>query len=227
MQNARSLRRVLITGVIVASFAAGGWGCYAWVVPGLAGPSTTAEVDAASRRARTAAQQRLDETMAALPGGLRTLGDAATDRCLRDGPFEGAEPGLLQCQWELARYVVVDDKNIRAIGGNWSVALSRQRWSDSGRNAPPGWNVNDGRYDFDDPQTNEHLVVDLVRNQADLDSLQDARSYEGVQEYERERRGFTARAAAAQALAEGRTVAQVSLSHAYHREGGGTPVPVD
>ncbi|GAA2779739.1 hypothetical protein GCM10010441_00520 [Kitasatospora paracochleata] len=222
-----SKRRVLITGTVAGLVAGGLWWGYAWAVPGMAGPSTTAAADAASGKAHTAARQRLDETMAALPAGWRPLGGAEADRCLRDGPFEGAGPGLLQCQWELAQYVVVDGADLGATGKAWSAAVTGHGWNDAWRGAPAGWTPPAGRYEFDDPQTRQHLVVRLIGSQADLGSLQDTRNFEGVQSYERDRRGFTGRAAAAQALAEGRTVAQVSLTDSYYREDGGDPVPVN
>ncbi|GAA4850692.1 hypothetical protein [Kitasatospora terrestris] len=214
MRIPRTLRRVLIAGAVASLLGGALWWCYAWYLPGLAGPATTAGVDSASRQARAAAQQRLDETVAALPGGARALGDAAADRCLRDGPFEGAGPGLLQCQWELSRYLVVDGAAARTISEGWS-------------GAPAGVRGPEGRQDFDDPRSRERLVVTVIRSRAELDAVPDLEGHEGVQEYLRERRAFAGREAAEQALAEGRAVVRILLTRAYHREGGGEPVPVD
>ncbi|MFG2823444.1 hypothetical protein ACGFX4_28970 [Kitasatospora sp. NPDC048365] len=227
MRIPRTLRRVLIAGAAASLLGGALWWCYAWYFPGLAGPATASGVDSASRPARAAAQQRLDETVAALPGGARTLGDAAADRCLRDAPFEGAGPGLLQCQWELSRYLVVDGAAAGTIGENWSGALTGVRWKDLMADAPPGVRGPEGRQDFDGPRSHERLVVTVIRSRAELDAVPDLEGHEGVQEYLREQHAFAGREAAAQALAEGRAVVRIFLTRAYHREGGGDPVPVD
>ncbi|MCC9706639.1 hypothetical protein E4N62_16000 [Streptomyces sp. MNU76] len=56
-----------------------------------------------------------------------------------------------------------------------------------------------------------------------MDLLDAAPRFEGAETYERERRSFAGHKAAGHAVAEGRTVARISLVRAYYSERGSAP----
>ncbi|MEJ8662229.1 hypothetical protein [Streptomyces sp. MS1.AVA.4] len=220
-------RRMVGAGMVVAvltGLAAAGWYGYAWLAVPMAGPSRTGEVDAASRKAKAEAERRLEKVVDVLPSAPRQLGAAAADHCLRNSPFEGEPPGPLSCQWRLERYVVFDG-DLRTVGEEWGKALGNDRWIGSRAPFPSGYSSTSERYEYRDPQTHDRLIVTLVQDDGELRLLDDATrfEFEGVEEYERERRNFTGRKAAEHAVAEGRRVARVSLVRAYYSQNGRAP----
>ncbi|MFI1938622.1 hypothetical protein ACH44C_15795 [Streptomyces purpureus] len=221
----RMVRAAMVSAVLAGLAVVGGWYIYAWPAVPLAGASRTGEVDAASSKAKTEAEDRLEEVVGLLPGAPRPLGDAAADHCLRNSSFEGEPPGPLGCQWRLERFVVFDG-DLRAVGEAWGKALGDDRWIGSRAPFPSGYSSTSERYEYRDPRTRDRLIITLVQDGPELRLLDDATrfEFEGVEEYERERRSFTGRKAAEQAVKQGRQVAGVSLVRAYYSQIGHAPL---
>ncbi|MGY1455965.1 hypothetical protein [Streptomyces sp. SS8] len=210
------------TAVALAALATAGWYGYVWLAKPMDVLSRTGEVDAASREAGPEGERRLEEIIDGLPGVSRQLGTAAKDHCLRHPAFEGEPPGPLSCQWRLERYVVLDG-DPEEIGEKWTEALGEDRWAGSRKPFHPDYASSAERYEYRDARTRDRLVVTLVREDADLPLLYAPPTIEPSVEHERERRDFTGRDAAREAVTEGRRVARVSLLHAYYGQQGEAP----
>ncbi|WP_267243589.1 hypothetical protein [Streptomyces sp. PR69] len=208
---------------VLAVLAVAGWYGYAWVAAPMAGPSRTAEVNAASGKAKEAAERRLEEAVGTLPGAPRQLGAAAADHCLRHVAFEGEAPGPLSCQWRLERYVVFDG-DLRTVGETWRKALGNGRWTGSQAPFLPGYASTSERYEYRDPRTHDRLIITLVQDRDEFRLFGPPPSTEPYEVYEREQRAFTGRKAAERAVTEGRRVARISLVHAYYGQDGRTPL---
>ncbi|MFP8902725.1 hypothetical protein [Streptomyces atacamensis] len=223
--GARARRGIVgaaVTAIVLAALATAGWYGYVWLAEPMDVLSRTGEVDAAGREAGPEAERRLEEIVDGLPGVSRQLGTAAKDHCLRHPAFEGEPPGPLSCQWRLERYVVLDG-DPDEVGEKWTEALGEERWTGSPELLPVNFSRSSERYEYRDARTRDHLVVTLVRDGADLPLLYAPPSIEPFVEHERERRDFTGRDAAREAVAEGRRVARVSLLHAYYSQEGEAP----
>lgn len=223
----RRRHRVVGTAIVVAVltvFLTTAWSFGYVRVPGvpMAFLSRSGEVDTASRQAKAQAENRLQEVVGPLPGAPRPLGAAAADHCLRNLPFEGEPSGPLSCQWRLERYVVIDG-DLRTVGDAWGEVLGNGRWIGMRSSFPSDEGSTSERYEYRDAGTHDRLVVTLVRDREALRLLDVAPRFEGVEVYERERRSFTSWKAAGRAVAEGRTVARISLVRAYYSENGSAP----
>ncbi|WP_223189331.1 hypothetical protein [Streptomyces sp. TRM68416] len=209
---------------VLTVFLATAWSFGYVRLPGapMASLSRSGEVDTASSQAKARAEHRLQETVGGLPGTPRPLGAAAADRCLRNLPFEGEPSGPLSCQWRLERYLVLDE-DPRTAGDTWAGALGDARWTGTETWFPVAGDSAAERHEYRDARTHDRLVVTLVRGSEALDLLDAAPRFEGVETYEREQRSFAGRKAAGQAVAEDRTVARISLVHAYYSENGSAP----
>ncbi|MBB1260786.1 hypothetical protein [Streptomyces alkaliterrae] len=209
---------------MLAALAAAGWYAVARGTESMADLSRTAEVDAASGRAKAVAERRVEEVVGTLPGDSRRFGAAAADHCVRHVPFEGEPAGPLSCQWRLERYLVFDG-DLRTVGEQWLTALGdNDRWIGERMPFAPDFAATSERYEYRDPRTHDRLVVTLVREPDELRLLDDKTRFEAFETYERERQAFTGRKAAERALAEGRRVARVSLVSAYHAQDGRNPL---
>ncbi|WP_410535950.1 hypothetical protein [Streptomyces sp. KL2] len=223
--GARARRRIAGAGAaaaVLAVLATAGWYGYVWLAAPMDVLSRAGEVDAASREAGPEGERRLEEIVDGLPGVSRQLGTAAKDHCLRHPAFEGEPPGPLSCQWRLERYVVLDG-DPDEVGEKWTEALGEDRWTGSREPFHPDHASSAERYGYRDARTRDRLVVTLVRDGADLPLLYAPPAIEPFVEHERERRDFTGREAARDAVAEGRRVARISLLHAYYGQEGEAP----
>ncbi|WP_107470315.1 hypothetical protein [Streptomyces sp. 3211] len=223
-QERRRIVRAGMVLAVLAGLASAGWCVYAWQSAPIAGASRTGGVDAASRMAKAETERRLEGIVDVLPGAPRPLGVAAADHCLRSSSFEGESPGPLSCQWRLERFVVFDG-DLRTVGDAWGKALSGDRWIGSHAPFPVGYSSTSERYAYSDPRTHDRLSITIIQDGRDLRLLHDANrfDFEGVEEYERERRDFTGRTAAERAVAQGQQVASVSLVRAYYSQSGNAP----
>ncbi|MEU6808253.1 hypothetical protein ABZ920_04435 [Streptomyces sp. NPDC046831] len=158
----------------------------------------------------------MEQVLDALPDTPQQLGAATTDHCLRNAAFEGEPPGPLNCQWRTDRYVVFDG-DLRAAAEEWGKALNSNQWVSSEESFPPEWR------EYRNPRTHDRLVIRMVQDGSEVPRLVAAPRFEGAEEYKRERRDFTGQKEAAQAVAEGRRVARISLVHAYYRQDGQPP----
>ncbi|MGW2397990.1 hypothetical protein ACWCYY_15740 [Kitasatospora sp. NPDC001664] len=210
--------RSLLPAVLVGALAVGGWYCYAWVLPGRAGPANSDKVSKASGIARTELDRRLAETLATLPGHPELLGDATLDRCLWSGSFEGAKAGEINCQRMQARYVAVEGAPAE-VAGQWKAALESRGWSGSSAPLPPGTGYTAVRDHYNDPSNQDFLSVTLVGDRASMALLDNDIPLGGFSEYRRDLKEFGDRGAAERALAAGRQVVQLSMARTYYFEG--------
>lgn len=208
------VRRVLLVAVLVGALLGGGWYCYAWVLPGRAGPANSAEVSKASATAKAELDRRLAEVLAALPGRPELLGDAAWDRCLWGGDVESDTVSSMNCQRLHARYVVFDGDPAE-VAGSWYTALGARNWSGARTRSgqPYEW------YYYVDPVTKDYLRITVVSESDLLLTLDDEAYREGIITYELSRQRFGAQDAAERAVAAGRRVAELSLVRTYYAEG--------
>ncbi|MFP8961811.1 hypothetical protein ACLIYP_14810 [Streptomyces nanhaiensis] len=218
----RGIVGAAVAAAALAAPAAAGWYGYVWLAEPMDVLSRTGEVDAASREAGPEGERRLEEIVDGLPGVSRQLGTAAKDHCLRHPAFEGEPPGPLSCQWRLERYVVLDG-DPKEVGEKWTEALGEDRWTGSPEPLPMNFAPSSERYGYRDARTGDHLVVTLVRDGGDLPLLYAQPVIEPFVEHERERRDFTGRDAAREAVAQGLRVARISLLHAYYGQEGEAP----
>ncbi|MEG3630777.1 hypothetical protein [Streptomyces poriticola] len=208
-------RRLLVAAGIAGAVAVGAWYYHVSSWPAKAHSD---EVSAASALAAVDVDRRLDEVLGALPGRPQLLGDAALDRCLRIGEFEGAPPGPMHCQWQKARYVSFEGDPGEAAQ-SWHSALEGGQWAGSRAPLPPGSAYSAERYRYIDDAARYYLIVTMVRDSGSLPLLDNELYLEQPQKHRREHREFGSWEAAEQALADGRGVAEVSLVRAYYAEG--------
>ncbi|MGP3924233.1 hypothetical protein [Streptomyces sp. 8N616] len=174
-------------------------------------------MSAASAAAGAEVDRRLNDVLRALPGRPQMLGDAALDRCLRMAEFEGADPGPMHCQWQKARYVSFDG-NLRETAQSWYSALDRQQWAGSPAPLPPDSGYTAERYEYIDAETQDYLIITMVRDSVSVPLLDNEQRREGFQETRREHQEFGSRKAAEQALTDGRRIAEITLIRTYYSE---------
>lgn len=208
-------RGLLVTAGVTGAVAAGAWYGYTRAWPGRANSD---EVSAASATARAEVDSRLNDVLSALPGRPQMLGDAALDRCVRMAEFEGADPGPMHCQWQKARYVSFDG-NLREAAQSWHSALDSQQWAGSPAPLPPDSGYTAERYEYIDTETQDYLIITMVRDSGSLPLLDNEQRMEGFQEYHREHQEFGSRKVAEQVLADGRRIAEITLIRTYYSEG--------